>query len=79
MTASQKALEIILLQRAKQQAYTMLAETATDCRADYWDKANNAYHIMNALIDMALDTKLLTHTDCDVWSIKLVDTSDKGA
>ena len=76
--ASQKALEMIMLARAKQQAYYLLAQTAVDNRADYWDKANEAYLIMRALIDMALDTGLLGVDDCDMYAIKLVDTGAKG-
>ena len=78
-TASQKALELIMLQRAKQQAYYFLAHTAVEGKAEYWEKANNACDIMEALIDMAIKTGLLTYTDCDMWSIKLIDTSDKEA
>ena len=78
-TASQKALETIILARAKQQAYSLLAHTAVEGRADYWDKANTEYHTMTALIDMAINTGLLTHADCNVWSINLVDDSDKEA
>ena len=76
--ASQKALEIIILQRAKQQAYTLLAQQATSERSAYWEKSLEERNIYEALTNMATQTGLLSYSDCDLFSIKLVDTSDKG-
>ena len=72
-TASSKALEIIMLQRAKQQAYMLLHEQATDRRGEYLEKAIREREILDALIDMATGTKLLNYSDCDMYNIRLVE------
>lgn len=77
-TASQKALEIIILARAKQQAYQLLAQTAVHNTADYWNKANEAYQVMRAQIGLAIETGLLGYDDANVWALKLVDTGAQG-
>ena len=76
--SSQKALEIIMLQRAKQQAYHLLAQQAVSNQSHYIEKSWEAREILTALTDMALATGLLGHDDVDVYGIQLVDTGEKG-
>lgn len=72
--SSDKALEMIILQRAKQQAYVMLAkESTSDTKVkEYWEQANKAQTVLSALIDMATQTGLLSYDDASVYDVKLI-------
>lgn len=72
--ASDKALELIILQRAKQQAYVMLAQESTsDSKTtEYWEQANKAHTALSALIDMATQAGLLSYDDANVYDIRLI-------
>lgn len=71
-----KALEMIMLQRAKQQAYWMLNQQATEFRGEYFEKAMAERNILEAMIDVAVQTGLVNYQDVDIWNIKLVEETD---
>lgn len=73
--AGYKALELIMLQRAKQQAYWLLNLQSTEFRGEYFDKAMAERDILEAMIDVAVKTGLVDYQDVDIWNIKLVEQS----